>query len=83
MVSEALFRLNGGRWFNVTAEASPHGRQHLVNEGVFSARRETGVVRNRKHFGRYVFLRGSLDCPTTLPRILHEAGITIELAIKQ
>jgi hypothetical protein len=49
--SEALFHFDGGRGFDVAAKTFAHGGEDLLRKSVLLARTETGVERNRKHFG--------------------------------
>src|ERR1700726_3283556 len=78
---EALFHFEGGRAFDVAAETFAHGGEDLLGKGVFLARTETGVERNRKDFGGYSFLERGRDRPTPFARIFDEARVTSELAI--
>ena len=66
---------------DVSAEAQPHGREHLFAEGVLLPRAEPGIERRREHVGRNRFLDRGLDGPPALARILDEAGEILQLRI--
>src|ERR1700730_9710480 len=78
---EALFHFDGGRAFDVGTKIFGHGGEDLLGKGVFLARTEASVKRNRKHFGRYSFIERGRDRPTSFARIFDEARVTSELAI--
>src|ERR1700691_980923 len=86
-VTLRIFRLwcgvDGFLTLDVTPEAEAHGREHLFAESVLLPRSETGVERRGDHIRRDRFLDRGLDRPTTLTRILDEAGEAIQLRIRR